>query len=168
MDWAAALCGSLFLILGVFWAVSRTEFQDIVLSDRKSESLGWSYEIRTRNGEISREEPQYSSEYDFILGDGTYEAVKQSRVMTEDLEGASLKIDFTGCGGEVFLDGERLYSDFSNPERDENGYLINPEEVENLRPWRSIVFSRRKIIRGRCWRFFLIIRRKVNPVIFRI
>ena len=136
------LCAAaLFLILGVFWAVSRTEFQDIVLSDRKSESLGWSYEIRTRNGEISREEPQYSSEYDFILGDGTYEAVKQSRVMTEDLEGASLKIDFTGCGGEVFLDGERLYSDFSNPERDENGYLINPEEVENLRPWRSIVFS---------------------------
>ena len=59
MDWAAALCGTT-PILGVFWAVSRTEFQDIVLSDRKSESLGWSYEIRTRNGEISREEPQYS------------------------------------------------------------------------------------------------------------
>ena len=121
--------------------MSRTGFQDVVLSDRKSESSGWTYEIKTWKGEVRKEEPLYRSEYDFILGDGTYEAVKQTRVMAEDLEGASLKIDFTGCGSEVFLDEERIYSDFAGRERDEHGYLTDPEEVEHLRPWRSAAVS---------------------------
>ncbi len=136
------LCAAaLFLVTGVFWFVSRTGFQDVVLSDRKSESSGWTYEIKTWKGEVRKEEPLYRSEYDFILGDGTYEAVKQTRVMAEDLEGASLKIDFTGCGSEVFLDEERIYSDFAGRERDEHGYLTDPEEVEHLRPWRSAAVS---------------------------
>lgn len=55
------------------------------------------------------------------------------------LTGARLEMDYSGCGIELFLDGQLFYSDFQVSLRDSNGFLLLDEEnFASLNEYRSI------------------------------
>lgn len=129
----AAVC----LVVGIFHAISRAGFQDIYLQDMESVNYGWKYEIRTAQGETKQVSPQYIDEYSYTLSDEPYDAVKESRIMTEYLQMAKLQTAYMQCGIEIFLNDKLLYSDFQTTERDAAGYLLVrdadiPEELRSV------------------------------------
>ncbi|HAP20665.1 MAG TPA: hypothetical protein DCR27_05270 [Lachnospiraceae bacterium] len=119
----AAVC----LIAGIFAAMNRAGYESVYLNDTESSRNGWEYEIRTDSGEVKKVIPQFMDEYSYTLSDEKYNAVKESRIMTESLTGMSLETDYAQCGIEVFLDGCLLYSDFQMTLRDAHGYLLVDE-----------------------------------------
>lgn len=116
----AAVC----LVVGTFHVIGRAGFQNIYLQDMESADYGWKYEIRTAQGETKKVSPQYIDEYSYILSDEPYDAVKESRIMAEYLQGAELEMEYMRCGIEVFLNDKLLYSDFQTTKRDSAGYLL--------------------------------------------
>ena len=129
----AAIC----LVAGTFYAIDRAGFQNIYLQDLESVDFGWKYEIRTAQGETKKVIPQYIDEYSYTLSNESYDAVKESRIVTEYLQSAEIEMENMQCGIEVFLNDTLLYSDFQTTERDSAGYLLVrdadiPEEFRSV------------------------------------
>lgn len=129
----AAVC----LVVGIFHAIDRAGFQNIYLQDLESVDFGWKYEIRTAQGETRKVSPQYIDEYSYTLSNEPYDAVKESRIVTEYLQSAEIEMEYMQCGIEVFLNDTLLYSDFQTTERDAAGYLLVrdadiPEEFRSV------------------------------------
>lgn len=130
----AAVC----LVAGTFIVMTGTAFRSLYLNEEAGGKNGWEYEVRTDSGEARRVSPEYVDEYNFVLYEGAYDAVKQSRMMTEQLAHASLQLDYSQCGIELFLDDRLFYSDFRAERRDKNGYLLPDETDFDSGEWRSI------------------------------
>lgn len=132
------------LMIWTFSGLSRSTFQDIPLTDMKTDNHGWSgYEIRTGPEEAVPVTPRYIDNYSYELSEEGYDAVRRSRVMVEgDLMGAGLQLIYNGCGIELFLDGQLFYSDFQTAQRDSNGFLlVEEEDFAALYDFRDITVS---------------------------
>lgn len=121
---AAAVMTILLLLLT---ALGKQGYQDLYLADTKEHQNGWVYEARMPDGSVDTITPEYIDEYYTGIPQGEYNALKQSRVMTEEMNGPILSFG-ANHKVEVFLDGELLYSDISGEERDEHGYLVIHQE----------------------------------------
>lgn len=108
-------------ILTVFSLASRTDKVDLYLMDKRSARYGWRYEALV-DGSVRAFEPDFSGEYILKTPEGT-EAVRITRTMTEDMPEAALEWMCYLDGVDVFLDGELIYSDFPQLERDEDGFV---------------------------------------------
>ncbi|NCC42319.1 MAG: GHKL domain-containing protein [Clostridia bacterium] len=119
------------VILFVLLKLVKPEESAISLIETKSESHDWSFEILDDQGNRDIQ-PGFEEEYIMDFGSETAKAIRAKRIMTEELEYASLRFyPYSGVGIEVFFDGEIAYSDFQTNERDEDGYLILGEEERN-------------------------------------
>lgn len=93
-------------ILTVFRLLTRTELEDLYLG----ENAGWRYELFS-DGEVRAYEPETGENGRMSLPEDT-QAVRITRVMTEQLSGAQLAWVRWQDGIEVFLGGEPVFSDF--------------------------------------------------------
>lgn len=107
----------------IFSMMSKTNNTELYLMDRLSQSYGWSYELLA-DGKVSEVAPEFLDEYTTILPGDTADAVKITRIFTEEMSAPSLEMIMYGKGVEVFVDGELLYSDFQGGERNEAGFLV--------------------------------------------
>ena len=80
------------LVVGIFSAIYRVDYQSVYLNDTESNHHGWEYEIRTDAGEVKKVSPRYIDEYSYTLSDENYDAVKRCRIMEEELTGAILEM----------------------------------------------------------------------------
>lgn len=115
-------------VLAVFSMLGRSDKTDLYLADRQSQSYGWSYEVLA-DGKVSEVTPAFLDEYTMVFPMDAADAVKITRVFTEEMAAAALKLFLYGQDAEVFLDGELLYSDFQGGERNEAGFLIPDEQT---------------------------------------
>lgn len=109
-------------IAAVLSLLGHSNRRDLFLADAADERFGWRYEVLA-DGRAQAYEPEF--EPDGItpqLPEGTG-AVRITRTMTEDVPGAELEWMGGAYGVEVYLDGERLYSDFPQLEREADGFL---------------------------------------------
>lgn len=113
----AALLAAIGFILTVFQLLSRTEMADSYLG----RDAGWRYELFS-GGVVRPYEPEIREHGYAPLPEGT-RAVRATRVMTEQIPDAQLAWLRGKDGIEIFLDGERLYSDFYGLARDESGFV---------------------------------------------
>lgn len=112
------------------------------LSDYSDVSNGWKYELLTESG-VSEYEPVYLDDFNMDYGAETLYAVRISRVMSEEMEGAEL-IFYPGVyqAIDVTLEGEPLYSEFDTADRDENGfYILNEEQRSRATTARQICLN---------------------------
>lgn len=123
--------GGIFVVLAVvifllfvYSALCTTNKVSDYLADTASHSYGWSYETLT-DGKVETVTPQFADEYSMVLPGDPAEAVKITRVFTETLPYAKLKVQMiSGERVEILIDGSLLYSDFQGGERNEAGFLI--------------------------------------------
>lgn len=116
------------LLSATFFMLSQTSLREISFLDFSESGLGWKYTI-LQNG-ISRSfEPEFQDHSMKDLPEGT-EAVKITRTLAEYLDFAelALKVYVPGTGIEVFLNDQKLYSDFDNGKRTADGFL-KPAEL---------------------------------------
>lgn len=137
------LTASICLVVWTFFTLSRPGYRSIELPDTCAGSHGWGgYEIRTGPDMSIPAAPRYTGGHGYTLSDESYDAVRRSRIMAEEelyLTGARLEMDYSGCGIELFLDGQLFYSDFQVSLRDSNGFLLLDEEnFASLNEYRSI------------------------------
>lgn len=122
------LTASICLVVWTFFTLSRPGYRSIELPDTCAGSHGWGgYEIRTGPDTSIPVAPRYTDGYGYTLSDESYDAVRRSRIMAEEdlyLTEARLEMDYSGCGIELFLDGQLFYSDFQVSLRDSNGFLL--------------------------------------------
>lgn len=112
-----ALLAAAAFILTVFRLLGRTEMEDMLLG----EDAEWRYELLS-DGRVRSPGPEMGA-YDRVpLPEGT-EAVRITRVMTEQIPDARLMWLRYQNGIEVFLDGEPLHSDFPGLVRDDSGFV---------------------------------------------
>lgn len=141
-----SLCGLLFVlvaagvVIAAFCAIGKSGFSDIYLKDTPTENYGWEYEIKTPEGETQKVVPQFIDDYTYTLSNEDYDAVKETRIMTESIEDAEMTFLLFQRGIEVFLDDTQLYSDFQTKERDSHGYLFI-EDGEIKDEWRKIMIG---------------------------
>lgn len=122
---------SICLVIWTFSEFSHSGFQDIALVDAQIDSHGWGgYEIRIGPDEAVPVAPRYIDNYNYEFSGESYDAVIRSRIMTEEesLAEGGLYLSYSGCGVELFLDGQLFYSDFQTFLRDANGFLILTED----------------------------------------
>lgn len=120
---AAVMLAAAGFILTVYSLLGRTEMTDQYLSG----DAGWRYELFS-GGEVRPYEPE-TGEYGYApLPEGT-EAVRITRVMTEQIPDAQLTWLRWKDGVEIFLDGELIHSDFYGLARDESGF-VSPTEAD--------------------------------------
>lgn len=123
---AAAVIAVAALVLAVFSLLGVTDKTDLFLADRADARHGWRYEILT--DAVREGEPEFQSGYMPQLPEDT-QAVRMTRVMTEDVPRAELAWTCYQDGVEVALDGDLLYSDFPALARDADGF-VHPDAAE--------------------------------------
>lgn len=123
---SALVAAVVVFLLMVFYLLGHTDLDDRFLMDTRSQRFGWRYELLV-NDRTQPYEPAYDGEYLLLLPEGT-QAVRISRIMTEDIPNAELAWSCYYDGIEVFLDGRLLYSDFQETERDADGFLFGALE----------------------------------------
>ena len=111
------------LIIAAFVLMSRTNIKD------KSMDPGivadWKYELIS--GSETREvSPEMINDYTVAFPNETCRAVRATRTIKEQLDGAELGFYLYDavCGVDMLLDGEMLYSSFEGAPRDEAGFVI--------------------------------------------
>ncbi len=122
---AAALAAAMGFFCLAFFFMSQAEIEDIDLTDSPESGLGWQYE-KFADGEVTPVEPDFLNGM-VTAGDGHADAVRITRVITEELSYPYLELllyDPQTAGAEVFLDGELLYSRFGTGTRNSDGFLI--------------------------------------------
>ena len=125
---AAVLAAVAALVLVVISLLGVTDKADIYLADTADERSGWRYEILV-DGQVQDYEPVFGEKsYPLMLPEGV-QAVRISRIMTEDITRAELEWMRYGDGVEVSLDGELLHTDFPQLARDENGFVHPDQEL---------------------------------------
>ncbi len=131
-------------ILMVFYALSHTNNRDISLNDTANKKNGWHYEILV-NGNVQEYEPVFSDEFVPSFPEGI-QAVRISRVLTEDIPFAQIEWGSLYNGVEIFLEDELLYTDFHGTERTGGGFLSSVrEELERIYRERETDFSGRNV-----------------------
>lgn len=136
------LTAVVLFILAAFSMLRNPAITDNYLMDTKSSSYGWSYEI-LQEGKSGMAEPKFLSEYSMYFPGMNPEAIRITRILTEEMPSAELKLNPYGAGVEVFLEERLLYSDFQTDERDEAGFLLLTQEELNKvhSEFRTILFS---------------------------
>lgn len=137
---------TIFLVVAVFAAMVQADKEDVSLWDMPGVSNGWAYETLTEDGEIKTPSGEFNEETGNIDLGEQVAAIKITRVMTETLVDAELRVSPGACGVEIFLEDELIYTDFAGAERMQSGYLaLSGEErakyaeefrqVSILMPW---------------------------------
>lgn len=129
---------SIVIMAFVIITMARPEVSSVSLIDTMSESHGWSYEIKSEDGN-RQIEPQFLDEFTMDWGESVPYAVKMTRSMTETLQYAYLCLRPYEAGTEVFLDDKLLYSDYQTDERDDEGYLILDSSQRDSGQWDDII-----------------------------
>lgn len=119
-------------LLCMFAVMGRTKKVELYLIDRESQSYGWRYETLT--GEtVTEVTPVFMDEYLTVLPGAPADAVRITRIFTEELSMASLQLSMFMTGVEVFVDGNLLYSDFQSKERNGAGFLLlNTDDIDGI------------------------------------
>lgn len=115
-------------LLVVFFMLSRTHKTELYLMDRQSQCYGWSYELLT-GGKVSEVTPEFLDEYQMVFPGEEADAVKITRIFTEEMTTPELRLFMYEQGVEVFIDSRLLYSDFQGGERNEEGFLISDDKT---------------------------------------
>lgn len=109
-----------------FFLLSKPVQKEIFFLDYAHSGWNWSYTVM-REKTVEPLTPEFEQDYSLILPKDT-RAVKITRTLLEPMQSAELgfvPMD-PGIAFEVFLNGEKLYSEFGDGIRNEEGFLISP------------------------------------------
>lgn len=125
--WALILIAAA-LILSIFSMLSQTDLWAVYLNDTAQERAGWRYEVLA-GGTVTEVQPVFPDEWSAYLPGEGIEAVRMSRVMTEEVRipgqgivSPRVELEPFDTRVELLLDGELLVTDMEAGERDENGF----------------------------------------------
>lgn len=147
IDWrypggAVLVLATVAAVFAVFFLLCTPVTVDRSLTETAVERLGWRYEL-FRSGDVRAWEPVFGEDGFVSLPEGT-DAVRITRVMTEDIPGAELAWSNAQNGVEILLDGTVLYSDFYGSTRGDSGFL-RPSTEDWARIERASVDTVRRV-----------------------
>ncbi len=113
----------LVMLVAVFVLLSRTNIKDISMNP--SPDMGWEYELIT-GSEARPASPELIDEFTVSFPGETCRAVKATRTINEQIDGAQLGVYLYDavCGVDILLGGEMLYTSFEGAPRDEAGFVV--------------------------------------------
>lgn len=115
------------LIIFIAVAILITVKSEINLAAMRDNDNGWSYEVLS-DGKNQYTNPEFIDEYTLSFPQSEISAIRIKRAMTETETSPYLLFYSYGVGTEIFLDDELLFSNLSFSDRNEDGYLVLPED----------------------------------------
>ena len=132
------------ILIAVYVMVSSSQSREkgIDLMELNGISHGWKYELLTSSGK-QEYKPEYSDDFTLYYGEEMPQAVRISRILSEQTENAELIFNLgTSSGIEVKLNDWLLYSDYNGACKDKNDFLIlNEVQKRQVWPIREIKIS---------------------------
>lgn len=113
----------LICIIAVFMLLGKTNLKEIPMDP--TDDMGWRYEL-VSGSEARSATPEAISEFNISFPGETCRAVKATRTIKEQLDGAQLGVYLYDavCGVDILIDGEMLYTSFEGAPRDEAGFAV--------------------------------------------